>query len=356
VNSCVVRDSQSLAGLADQWRALSAQASLPTQHYIWMQACVDSLASDGDLQFLVVEQQQGLPAIAPLVADSDNRNRLSLLGVRELHEPTDLIYAHPDGAEALAEALADLGRPLFLERMPADSLMIPALQKAFKGRGVVVSRRRCGCPWLSLDDSWVQPERHLNSRRRSDLRRMGRKAEKIGPVAVEILTPTPDALHSLLDEAFKVEGAGWKGREGTALISDPLRRGFYTRYADAACREGILRLSFLRIGGQAAATQIAVQCADAFWLLKIGYDEQFAQCSPGTLLTAESLSYAARQGLRSYEFLGTVEPWVQMWTREVRCCLSIWAYPISGRGVVAFGSDVTKFLSRRLGQVIGLVT
>ena len=139
-----------------------------------------------------------------------------------------------------------------------------------------------GFPWIPLDASWTRPEERLNAGRRSDLRRARRIAERIGPVHVEVLSPSPTDLGRLLREAFAVEAAGWKGRAGTALACDPVRQTFFRRYADAACRRGMLRIGFLRIGDIPVAMQLGVEWGGRFWLLKIGYDEAFSRCSPGS--------------------------------------------------------------------------
>jgi CelD/BcsL family acetyltransferase involved in cellulose biosynthesis len=109
-------------------------------------------------------------------------------------------------------------------------------------------------------------------------------------------------------------------------------------------------MCFLKIGGVAAATQIAVESGGGFWLLKVGYDENFARCSPGNLLMLESLRYAANRGLKSYEFLGSAEPWTEMWTNRVRPCVSVWAYPNNFRGAAALTLDAVRFASERLSR------
>src|SRR5207247_3695751 len=131
-----------------------------------------------------------------------------------------------------------------------------------------------GTPTIALDGQ--EPESRLSSRRRSDLRRARRHAEAMGEVTSEVLAPSPQEVPALLAEAIAIEARSWKARAGTALASDPVRRGFFERYALAAAADGTLRLAFLRIGGQGAAMQIAVECGRRFWLLKIGYDERFA--------------------------------------------------------------------------------
>src|SRR5206468_8833130 len=106
-------------------------------------------------------------------------------------------------------------------------------------------------------------------------------------------------------------------------------------------------------GGQPVAMQLAVESGGRFWLLKIGYDERFARCSPGTLLTIEMLRYAASRRLRSYEFLGTVEPWTLMWTRFIRPCVSLLAYPATPPGMAALVADAVTVGSRKLARLAG---
>ena len=98
--------------------------------------------------------------------------------------------------------------------------------------------------------------------------------------------------------------------------------------------------------------QIAVTSGDRFSLLKIGYDQAFARCSPGSLLMCETIRYAAAHGVRSYEFLGGNEPWTQMWTQHVRPCASLRAYPGSIRGMAALAGDVGKIARRRLRRLL----
>ena len=174
----------------------------------------------------------------------------------------------------------------------------------------------------------------------------------MGEVDYEILAPKPHELSRMLTACLRVEAANWKGRNQSALLSDSERRHFFEQYTKSASEKGILRICFLKIDRKPAATQIAVESGGRFWLLKVGYDEMFAQCSPGNLLMLASLRYAVSRGLRSYEFLGTSEPWTQIWTNRVRPCVSVRVYPGNGRGAAALGADVLRFgwewLSRQL--------
>ncbi|TLZ65085.1 MAG: GNAT family N-acetyltransferase, partial [Methanobacteriota archaeon] len=247
------------------------------------------------------------------------------------------------------------GLPLRFWRVPADSPVVEALKNAYRGRGIVRCQPTAGVPSLPLDESWTEPERHLDKRRRSNLRRARRIAEGLGPVTAEILSPKPHEVGPLLDEAYALEEAGWKGRSGIPLARAPLTGTFFRRYATAAAEEGVLRVSFLRIGGRAAAMKIATITGNRFWLLAMGFSEEFEECSPGTLLLVETIRYAARLGLRSYEFLGADEPWIRPWTQLLRPCVSLRTYPLSAPGVVALASDAAALVRARVKSIASAV-
>lgn len=353
IPSRLVENLDDLARYADAFERLEGRAGTPMQGYAWTRACAEAFGADGRLRVVVIEDGSGIAAVAPLVSRPEVLDRLELLGMHELSEPQEFLFTDAAALARVAEALVELRIPLILDRLPADSPMVDALHDAYRGSGFVVSRPAHGWPYVTLDATWAQPDRHLNAGRRSDLRRARRILEKTGPVAFEFLSPSPAELEPLLDEAFRVEAVGWKGREGSALARDAVRGRFYRRYAAAACERGILRLAFLRVGGKPAAMQLAVEWNDRLWILKIGYDEQFARGSPGMLVTMETLRCAAERGLRTYEFLGTVEPWTRVWTDQVKPCVALRAYPANVRGMAAFTADASLYTFARAARLIG---
>jgi len=341
----VIRTLAELDRMASGWERLAANRN-PVLDFAHARAWAVGLDGAQRLSVLTARGAQDL-AIAPLVINRGGAGWLSLLAA-EMYEIMDFLGADRTAVSELTRAILRTGRPLYLKRVPAGAPVVAAIAAAYRGRGVVLRRSVGGSPWIPLDASWAEPEMRLEAGRRSDLRRARRLAEKMGAVETAIVSPTRAQLPQLLAEAFHVEAAGWKGAQGTALLADPVRGAFFRRYAGQACAKGILRLCVLRIGARPAAAQIAIESGSRFDLLRAGYDEQFSRCSPGMLLTAETIRYAARRGLRSYEFNGGVEPWTKVWTPHEHACCSLRAYPFSPRGAWALGTDGCRVALEKL--------
>jgi CelD/BcsL family acetyltransferase involved in cellulose biosynthesis len=308
-------------------RGDAATAVGPGGDALWTSACIDA--------FGLSSASLGLDGII------SRGRRLELAGPGELYEPGDFACSDADSRAQLAEMIAATGYPLAVMRIPAASETIAALRGCYP---VVVVRPAGACPYVDLDGD---PERSLPKRRREDLRRSARRAERSGGFDAVIHEPNPDDVDGLLDLAYGVEASSWKLRNGTALVQDAQRAAFYLRYARAAAATGSLRVAVLEVGGQTAAVQIAVEQDGAYWLLKIGYDERFAHVSPGQLLLLETLRWSAERNLDRYEFLGQATAWTRAWTRTERPCSAVYAYPSTLRGIRCLVRDGASRLRKR---------
>ncbi|MEX8517532.1 MAG: GNAT family N-acetyltransferase [Leptothrix sp. (in: b-proteobacteria)] len=322
---------------------------LPMQHPAWVISCVTTFVTHSQLTLLAAGDQPLRRALAPLWCSGPGRwSHLELLGSAQTGEPSDLLWSDETALQALADQLARQRLAIKLNRVPADSPTLPALRRAFHGRGLMLVREAQGTPTLALDPSWLWPNDKFNAGRRSDFRRAERHAERLGGLSFELHEQLSEQeLDRLLDEAYAVEARSWKGASGSAMLHDPMRGAFFRRYAHAAMRSGMLRLALMRIGGLAVGMQIAVEWQDRFWLLKIGYDAAYSKCSPGLLLMLHTVQHAAERGLKSYEFLGSPAPWTSLWTRTLRPCVRVLAYPASVPGAVSLAGDLLQTLRQR---------
>ena len=317
----------------------------------WILACALTLYATDALRILTVRREGALVAAAPLVAvGGASASRLELIGATALCEPSGLLSASDEALELLLRALVALRQPFVLSRIPAVPATSALLTAAAHRRAVVVSTSVGGTLAVPIDSSWPEYVARLSSHRRYDLRRAWRRAGERGKVRVRIHNPRPDEVDRLLGEFVRVEDAGWKARRGSSLLKRPRLRAFFEQYGRLAASAGILRLSILDVDDTPIAAQFSVECADRLWVMKIGYDEAWSRCSPGSLLLGETMRVAFEKRLRSYEFLGTDEPWLHGWQTVRRELCTMGCYPVSVAGMYGLASDSFARLRARVAR------
>lgn len=133
-------------------------------------------------------------------------------------------------------------------------------------------------------------------RLRRNLRSSRKKLEKVGDVSIEIRRPS-DA-EDFLPEYLQLDASGWKGRNGTAIVDDADVLAFYKTLVSNLAAQGQWEWHILRVGERIIAAEMGVRCGRSLILPKYAFDEEFAFCSPGNLLTQEVFSDAfARVGI-----------------------------------------------------------
>ena len=321
----------------------------PMHHEMWLQACAETINPDDKFEMVVAGDRNNPSAAAPFrLQKSLLIPRLFLLGAEDVWLHSDVLYEDNDAALNLARAVVERGLPARFGHFPALSHFADALKTAAVGKGFVVADVIEGSPYIQIDETWREPEAKLRSKRRSDLRRRRKKAEKaFGAVTTKMLTPSPDEIDALYKVAVGIESRGWKGREQTSLANDQRQNAFFRRYLQLASEAGMVRIFFLHIGEEVAAFQIGVVSDNAFWGFRTSYDESYRDYAPGILLFLEVVRYVANAGLSTHEFLGRPEPWTKEWTSDLRPKLRLRFYPYNIVGAGAFIEDGLHFTAKR---------
>lgn len=344
----VISRLRDLRDLADEWNLLPGACQHPLLRHEWFLSGAEAFHAEESLRVVTLRKNGRLCAIAPLaLVMRHGIQRLELLGASTLHEPSGLLY---DGAGSLAElceAITFLPQATMLQRLVESPILSDQLTKQSSGRGKVIKLAATPAPYIEIQSTWEHYFDSLSSRRRYDFRHARAKLERSGEVSVEFINPSETNLEHFLQEAIRIESLGWKGRAGSALLFNlPLQR-FMHVYARHACRLGILQLCFLKCNNESIAMQIGIRYADRYWVLKIGYDERWAYCSPGMQLTMEAVKHAFDKGLKTYEFLGADEPWLRVWAKQSHPASTLLYYPYTVRGLSAFGVDAFSHLVKR---------
>jgi CelD/BcsL family acetyltransferase involved in cellulose biosynthesis len=347
----VLRDGAAIDALAREWRALPQAQANPLLAPDWYAVAAHTFETPADA--LALRRGGVLAAVAPLGIDMRaGVARLQPLGVRALHEPSGLLYRDADALAALCEALIDRGQPFILQRMPYAGPLRAAMARAARRRGLLHEVETPGAPTVSFtnDGDAAAFESRLSSRRRQDYRRARRGLERLGVVTFDMRVPSESSVAAELEEAMRIEAASWKSRGGSTLLHTGKLRAFFHEYARRMAANGQLRIAFLRVDGTGIAMQIIIEHDSRFWIYKIGYDEAWAEHSPGVQLMWEVMRHACASRLAGVELLGKVEEWLTIWTREVREYRTLIFYPFNLRGFGAVAADAAHALSQKLGK------
>ena len=172
-------------------------------------------------------------------------------------------------------------------------------------------------PYMRLGDSVDELVAARSSKFRAQLRRSRRALERHGRLQLRT-TIAGTTLERDLDVALRMEATGWKQRAGTAILSREDTTRLYREFARAASSQGWLRIHLLEVDGVPIAGDLACVIGDEAFLLKTGFDERFADSSPGLALREEVLRACIEEGVQGYDFLGGPDPYKMRWTKDVR--------------------------------------
>jgi CelD/BcsL family acetyltransferase involved in cellulose biosynthesis len=345
----VLRDDASLEALSPEWRELPQAQASPLLSPDWFVSAARTLTTPAHA--LALRRRGELVGVAPLCRDGRaGVARLQPLGARALLEPTTLLYRDAASLDPLCRALIAQRRPMILQRIPASDPVLPAMRAAAARRGMSYEIPSATTPVVTFagDGDVAAFEATLSSRRRQDFRRARRGLERHGAVTFDLRSPTPATVDADLDEALRIEAASWKSRGGTTLLRHPRVGAFFRDYTRRMAAQGKLRIAFLRVAGTGIAMQLFVEHASRFWIYKIGYDERWADHSPGVQLMWELMRQACAARLAGVELLGTTEPWLTIWAKEFREYRTLVYYPFNARGACAIGADALHAAVQRL--------
>jgi hypothetical protein len=116
------------------------------------------------------------------------------------------------------------------------------------------------------------------------VKRYRRKLEARGKVRVE-KWKGGDARADFLPQFMALEAAGWKGRYGGAILNNPESLAFHTALVENFAAQERLEWDLIWVDDILVGAQIDLRCGDSLMLLKYTFNEDFAECRVGTLLT-----------------------------------------------------------------------
>ena len=304
-----VRSAAELLRYADQWQDLVGEALAPNVfHEPWMMLpAIESYGRGRDLRFVLVFTP-GDPPTGPAVLAGFFPLELQR-NYQRIPVSTLALWRYPhcflgtpllrrSSAQACLDVFFDWvmqpGRPwslLELGRVSGEGSFHRLLLEQISKRGLFVYRAETYLRALfePAEDADAYLENSLTGKKRKELRRQINRLGELGRVEFDELDDDDDPA-PWIDQFLALEASGWKGEEGTALLSSEEDRRFFSVIAREAFDRGVLSMLALRLDG----TPIAMKCnvetghGGAF-ALKVAFDEAYARFSPGVALEIESI-------------------------------------------------------------------
>jgi len=327
-----------------QWDALAdeVQAS-PFLRSGWFTAWANAYGTSLDL--LVSRSETHLSGIVPIIRTA-----------RGVRSPTNsetpyfsFLASDRSSQKELIESMMSIGSRIDLSYVDPKDDAIHVLLSIAGDRGYTVMQQPIQqSAFISTSGSWDEYLAGLDKKHRHEIRRLGRRMHAAGQVDLQIYDGTSN-LDELLAQGMQLERSGWKSEYGTSIVDQPDALRFYTSVAHWAASMGWLRLAFLKLDGQSIAFDFCLEANRAMYPLKIGYDTNFSQLSPGFVMRSMMIQRCFEGENETYEFGGGTEGernrWKLKWTSKVRQRIRIrtFAPNLLGRAekaVIATGSSV----------------
>lgn len=263
------------------------------------------MGAHGDPQVLTVSFDGEVVGIAPL---SINGQCAYFLGIPDVCDYQDVIIA-PGHGEMVVQYLLDHLSQRGIDRLDLQTLRpISALSGALeplenKAR-ISINRLPSDVTYeAALPVDWDGYLMQLNGKQRHEVRRKLRRLEAHGTYAYRMV----DCNGDLKDGIAQFLRLFQLNRKDKAAFMDETMSAYFGDLIQRLARQQMLRLYFLDVDEQPAATVLCFDYKGVRYLYNSGYDAQFNDLSVGILSKVLSIQKGIEAGCRSYDFLKGAE-------------------------------------------------
>lgn len=130
----------------------------------------------------------------------------------------------------------------------------------------------------------------LSSNKRRKLGRFLRRLNEKADVKFEVVE-NDGQIAAALDEFLDLEASGWKGRGGTAILSNDTWATYFKELVHGLAPDENIKIYRLYCGQDLLSSALLVHSGTEAWCWKIAFNEDFASYSPGLLLTKYMTEY-----------------------------------------------------------------
>jgi hypothetical protein len=243
---------------------------------------------------------------ATILGDSARASEIAEAVAAYLQEHAGTDDEHPEPWDAID-----------LRRLRCGDAFAEALAAAFGRREIDAGwtlnvEREDVCPVVTLPENgtWDDYLGSLEKKTRHEIRRKLRRAEESGEVVLEDSTDPHADLAAFVDLHQKRWGADGLFPKTPGGDQSHI---FFRRLFDLFGADGVLRLTFLRVGDRRIAAGVHFETPDGYLYYNAGIDPDARDLSPGVVMTARYLQRAIAAGKRRLDFLRGDEGYKYEW-------------------------------------------
>jgi CelD/BcsL family acetyltransferase involved in cellulose biosynthesis len=297
-----------------EWNALVEQgiSDVPFLRYEYLSSWWHTRGGgewrQAELALISAREEGRLVGLAPLfIAEHEGRPVLLLLGSIEISDYLDLIVRPADLSRFLSALLDFLAtfrpeswRGFDWYNLPEASPTLPALQAESAQRGWSCTQEVYHpTPTVVLPGDFETYLASVDKKQRHEIRRKIRRAEESGRNVRWYIVRDESTLDAEIDAFLKLmEDDENKARFLSDVMRSQMRTTIHTAF-----RNGWLWLAFLEVDGQKAAAMLNFDYKNRLWGYNSGVDRRFMELSPGWVLLAYILQWAADHGRAEFDFM-----------------------------------------------------
>lgn len=227
----------------------------------------------------------------------------------------------PSVLTLLSSAFEELG--LFQVKLNWIPLHWPVSQQLMQvwneNRQTIWMKPRFEVSFWSVPSDWNEYWQVLHAKRKKKYEGFEKKIATDGPVQlVEYNGFELERFDHYLNQVLDVEHAGWKGRSGTSMRSNPAIAQMYVEAYRELASQGMLRIYMLAVGGQPIAVDLGYLVNGIYSSQKVSYLEDYAKFTPGQLLNAKLFERWSQTGeVRFVDCIGEASEATRKWGAEI---------------------------------------
>ncbi len=342
-----IEDESSFRALADDWEALAARLEEPTPFdlHCWYLEIWDAFfRGHAELAICTVRRDGRLVGVFPLVSRG---SRLDALANVHSCVFRPLVADEEAAAALLGEVMERPSTGLELVGVPVEGGWPERLAAAADLSRATVVETSYGSPYVDTTGDLEEWRKANKKRWKAPLEKKRRKMDRDHEAEFAI-SVAPANLEAELEDGLRVEGSGWKGENGTAILSQPETAAFYRGAARAFDARDELRFSRIALDGKTITFDFGLLHGGRLYSLKVGYDEGFRSLAPALVMRLSMIERCFELGLGTHELLGDDAPWKSQFSSGARDHVGFFAYSdgFGGRALYAYRAKLRPTLRR----------